>query len=311
MAGFVDIPNFVDYREQVKRHATKKYPVLQVTDKTTIAIHHSLTKQDAGGSNARGYARYHVDTHDWPSIGYHYVIEPDGTVKFCNDIETRAYHVGDYNNEAVGVCLTGDFRTEEPTEAQKESLRQLVSALQQDFTHLKHVKGHNEFSGYEWKQCPEFDYRAVLNETPSNTSSTTNDDQSAASTGSTSIRSIQRTLNKRYILSIAEDGIYGPETKRALIKGYQTELNKQFNSELAVDGIWGPNTRSATVNVQKGAQGNITWILQATLFCQGYELAVDGIFGNETESTVHEFQRDHELSIDGIAGKNTFAALFG
>ncbi|MDQ0158949.1 N-acetylmuramoyl-L-alanine amidase [Alkalibacillus salilacus] len=164
MAGQLDIPKFVDYRNEVKRHSNKTFPVLDVKDKTTIAIHHSLTKQGKDGSNAEDYARYHVDTHGWPSIGYSYVIEEDGTIKWVNDIELRTYHVGNHNNYAVGVCLTGDFRSEEPTDAQKESLRHLVSALQSQYPHIKYVKGHNEFSGYEWKQCPMFDYKAVLNQ---------------------------------------------------------------------------------------------------------------------------------------------------
>nr|WP_249664625.1 MULTISPECIES: peptidoglycan recognition family protein [Virgibacillus] len=74
----------------------------------------------------------------------------------------NTYHVGDHNNYAVGICLTGDFRYEKPTKAQEESLRNLIKALQEKYPHLKYIKGHNEFSGYEWKQCPEFDYKAVL-----------------------------------------------------------------------------------------------------------------------------------------------------
>ena len=162
MAGKLNIPKFVDFRNKVMRHKTLKFPVLSLTGKTTIAIHHSLTKQGLGGSNAEGYARFHVQTNGWPSIGYHYVIEPDGTIKWCNDIETRAYHVGDHNNYAVGICLTGDFRTEKPTAAQEESLRNLVNGLKKTYSHLKYVKGHSEFSGYEWKACPVFDYKKVL-----------------------------------------------------------------------------------------------------------------------------------------------------
>ena len=162
MAGLLNIPKLVDFRDKVKRHPSLKFPVLSLTGKTTIAVHHSLTKQGLAGSNAEGYARYHVDTLGWPSIGYSYVIEPDGTIKFCNNIELRTYHVGDHNNYAVGICLTGDFRTEKPTKAQEESLRNLVFGLQKAYPHLKYVKGHNEFSGYEWKACPCFDYKAVL-----------------------------------------------------------------------------------------------------------------------------------------------------
>lgn len=162
MAGLLNIPKFVDFRNKVKRHPYLKFPVLNLKGKTTIAIHHSLTRRGLGGSNAESYAKYHVDTNGWPSIGYSYVIEPDGTIKFCNDIELRTYHVGDHNNYAVGICLTGDFRYEKPTKTQEESLRNLVAALQKAYPHLKYIKGHNEFKGYEWKACPVFDYKAVL-----------------------------------------------------------------------------------------------------------------------------------------------------
>ncbi|MEA1855671.1 peptidoglycan recognition family protein [Cytobacillus sp. FSL W7-1323] len=140
MAGLLDIPKFVDFRNEVKRHPRLKFPVLSLKGKTTLAIHHSLTKQGLGGSNAEGYARYHVDTHGWPSIGYSYVIEPDGTIKFCNDIELRTYHVGDHNNYAIGICLTGDFRSEKPTKKQEESLRNLVATLQKNTLILNMLK---------------------------------------------------------------------------------------------------------------------------------------------------------------------------
>lgn len=85
-----------------------------------------------------------------------------GTIKFCNDIELRTYHVGNHNHYAIGICLTGDFRFEKPTKEQEESFRNLVTALQKAYSHIKYVKGHNEFSGYAWKQCQVFDYKYVL-----------------------------------------------------------------------------------------------------------------------------------------------------
>jgi len=123
---------------------------------------------------------------------------------------------------------------------------------------------------------------------------------------------IQSTLNERYGLSIAVDNIYGSETEGALLQGLQTELNKQFDRGLVVDGIWGPKTRGAIVNVRRGAQGNITWILQATLLGKGFSPGpIDGIYGPQTERTVREFQQSVGITVDGIAGPETFTALFG
>ncbi|WP_156291930.1 N-acetylmuramoyl-L-alanine amidase [Oceanobacillus salinisoli] len=134
---------------------------------------------------------------------------------------------------------------------------------------------------------------------------------SAGSDNAGDVANIQATLNKRYNTNIKVDNIYGPNTQRALVRGYQTELNKQFNAGLTVDGIFGPRTKRATVTVSRGSRGNITWIIQATLTCKGYNTnGVDGIFGSGTENAVRQFQRDSGLSVDGIFGKNTAEALF-
>ncbi|WP_339227693.1 peptidoglycan-binding protein [Oceanobacillus sp. FSL K6-2867] len=133
-----------------------------------------------------------------------------------------------------------------------------------------------------------------------------------AKNNSSRVRTIQSTLNKRYNTALTVDGIYGPQTKKALIKGYQTELNKQFNAKLGVDGIWGPKTKSATVTISKNARGNLTWILQAALYALGYNPnGLDGIFGGGTEKAVRDFQRNNKMKTDGKAGKNTFAKMFG
>lgn len=124
------------------------------------------------------------------------------------------------------------------------------------------------------------------------------------------IATIQETLNSRYGLNIGVDNIYGNETRKALVKGLQTELNKQYNRGLVVDGIFGKNTYNACVNVRKGAEGNITWLIQAMLVCHSFDIAVDGIFGIATERAVREIQSRNGLAVDGIVGKNTFNKLF-
>ena len=124
------------------------------------------------------------------------------------------------------------------------------------------------------------------------------------------IATIQTSLNEKYGLNISVDNIYGNETKKALVKGLQTELNKQFGSKLAVDGIFGTNTYNTCINVRRGAEGNITWLIQSMLICKLFNINADGIFGPATESAVREFQKRNGLSQDGIVGKNTFNKLF-
>ena len=159
---FRKLSKLQDVRSTLTKHSSKKYVNDGINEKTDIAIHHSLTKMDLAGSNAEGYARYHVNSLGWPGIGYQFVIERDGTIKWCHDLGIRSYHVGNSNRFAVGICLSGDFRTEEPTDAQKESLRLLVLALRKDLPNYQRTRGHNEFPGYAWKQCPLINYAGII-----------------------------------------------------------------------------------------------------------------------------------------------------
>lgn len=124
------------------------------------------------------------------------------------------------------------------------------------------------------------------------------------------IAKIQATLNSRYGFNIAVDDIYGNETKTALVKALQTELNKQFNAGLAVDGIFGNLTKNACVVVEKGDEGNVTYLIQAMLICKNYNLEADSVFGSITDSAVKKFQQENNLVVDGLVGKNTFEKLF-
>lgn len=131
-----------------------------------------------------------------------------------------------------------------------------------------------------------------------------------------SISDVQSWANANYggILGfkLAVDGLFGPKTKAALVKILQYELNKQCGAGLAVDGSFGLKTKAACINVRKGAKGNITRVLQAVLICLGYyKDSFDGSFGDNTFAAVKAFQEARGLTKDGVAGKNTFTALFG
>lgn len=129
--------------------------------------------------------------------------------------------------------------------------------------------------------------------------------------GNTTIKYIQETLNNRYGTGIAVDGYYGSNTKKALVKGLQIELNNQYGAGLSIDGIFGAKTKSACPIVRKGAKGNITWLIQAMLYCRGYNTnGIDGVYGDGTKNAVYNFQKNNGLIADGICGKNTFEKLF-
>ncbi|MDR2046745.1 MAG: N-acetylmuramoyl-L-alanine amidase [Clostridiales bacterium] len=123
-------------------------------------------------------------------------------------------------------------------------------------------------------------------------------------------REIQRGLNETYGAGLAVDGLYGPATRRALVRAFQTELNELYGAGLVADGVFGAKTKAAARTVRRGARNNLVYILQALLFFKDYDIAVDGIFGAATETAVKAFQTSRNLAADGLAGPNTFAALF-
>lgn len=111
---------------------------------------------------------------------------------------------------------------------------------------------------------------------------------------------------------IASKCISNVNTGEDWIRRLQNECNVQGFSNQKVDGIAGLATLARCPVLRKGAQGNITKLLQEKLVSLGYSTnGVDGIFGSGTYSAVREFQKTRGLSVDGIVGQDTWRKLLG
>ena len=92
-------------------------------------------------------------------IGYHYVIDLDGTIEPGRDVSKHGAHTSGHNAESIGICYIGgaDKETREPkdtrTEAQKASLLLLLKFLRSKYPRAK-IYGHRDFAN---KSCPCFD----------------------------------------------------------------------------------------------------------------------------------------------------------
>lgn len=137
-------------------------------------------------------------------------------------------------------------------------------------------------------------------------------------TGNGNVKTAQRYLNTKgfSVGSYGIDGVYGNDTKKALIKFTQTQLNK-LGAKLAVDGINGNNTKAAWKKYGPTYYGCPQTVLviatQIALLANGYSVGsagIDGIFGASTEKAVKEFQKAKGLEVDGVCGPATFAKLF-
>jgi len=101
---------------------------------------------------------WHVKGRGWSDIGYHFIIELDGSVKEGRPIHRSGAHTKGHNANSIGVCYVGGIdKDKKPkdtrTEAQRASMDQLIDSLSSDHKTAT-IHGHNEFSA---KACPSFD----------------------------------------------------------------------------------------------------------------------------------------------------------
>lgn len=129
----------------------------------TIFVHCSATRPDwlAGHSLADKIAeidRWHKG-RGWAGIGYHWVIDRDGTVAPGRPETEIGAHTAGYNTGSIGVCLIGGAGSSETdpfdknyTAAQDSALRRLIEEIKGRAA-IKAIRGHNEVAA---KACPGF-----------------------------------------------------------------------------------------------------------------------------------------------------------
>jgi N-acetylmuramoyl-L-alanine amidase len=129
-----------------------------------IVVHCSAT-QNGKRITAADIDRWHREK-GWAKIGYHYVIEIDGTVQKGRDDSEIGAHVAGSNANSIGICMIG---IDKFTPDQWRSLRDLHATLSASHLDAEWL-GHRDFSPdkdgdgviepFEWiKTCPGFDVR--------------------------------------------------------------------------------------------------------------------------------------------------------
>jgi N-acetyl-anhydromuramyl-L-alanine amidase AmpD len=113
-----------------------------------IILHHTVSKRD--NTSIHDVNAWHKARWNWRSsmghyMGYHFLVTGDGKIhQGAKPTEQRAHTIG-YNDKAIGVCLTGNFETEKPSEKQLESLKKLLKKLMEQYNIKKdYIKGHRE-----------------------------------------------------------------------------------------------------------------------------------------------------------------------
>lgn len=124
---------------------------------TEIIVHCADTPEgrDVRAADIRGW---HTKERGWSDIGYHYVVDIDGTIEPGRDLETAGAHCTNHNAKSIGVCYVGGAdENMQPkdtrTDAQKASLLLLLKFLRAKYPDAK-IYGHRDFAQ---KACPCFD----------------------------------------------------------------------------------------------------------------------------------------------------------
>ena len=115
----------------------------------TIVIHHSVSSRDKTTiqqinewHKARDFNLSSLNFY----VGYHYVILGNGeVVQTRRDIEMGCHTIP--NESKLGICLTGNFDIEMPSENQLKSLKDLLDKKLKEYN-LDNwaIKGHRELS---------------------------------------------------------------------------------------------------------------------------------------------------------------------
>ena len=132
--------------------------------KITKIIVHCADTPEGRDDKAADIRRWHK-ARGFNDIGYHYVVDLDGTIEPGRDVTIAGAHTTGNNADSIGVCYIGGADTDmKPkdtrTEEQKAALRLLLKYLVQKYPGAK-IYGHRDFSA---KPCPCFDAKTEYKE---------------------------------------------------------------------------------------------------------------------------------------------------
>lgn len=141
-------------------------------------IIHCSDSPEGRNDKAEDIRKWHKQ-RGFSDIGYHYVIDLDGTVEKGRSIEQAGAHCTGHNRNSIGICYIGGaywrdgvnakgkpikgkdgkavlMPKDTRTALQRMAMKELVAQLQEQFPHAT-VHGHREFAN---KACPCFDVEA-------------------------------------------------------------------------------------------------------------------------------------------------------
>jgi len=159
------VPSYKKVGDSLGNIPASWYPPKSIEKRwKAIVLHHSYTDQ----GNMKAFDNYHKNGHKWKGVGYDFVIgngkgSANGRVEvtFRWRKQIAGAHCGGTpnnwaNEDAVGICLVGDFTAYPPSNTQMRSLVKLIKFLQGRYKiPTSRIYGHGDTPGYKGgTKCP-------------------------------------------------------------------------------------------------------------------------------------------------------------
>ena len=122
-----------------------------------VTFHHTATPNWdslSGAQRVRQIQNYHQQVLGWCDIGYHYLVDRNGTVFEGRKAAFQGAHVAGRNYGNIGISLIGDFSKAQPSQNQLNgSAKILAQVARQESIALdsSRIKSHRDYAGTE---CP-------------------------------------------------------------------------------------------------------------------------------------------------------------
>lgn len=268
-------------------------------------LHHAV--MDGTVENVHNVHR----NNGWSGIGYHFYVRKDGSIYRGRPEWAIGAHASGANYNSIGICAEGNFEIEEMTDAQKQSIKNLVAYLKKKYS-FDIVQRHSDVGS---TACPgknyPFDFIAnskieFINIKDANP---IENKQGKVSI----VRKGQIHANNFSGAKLVVDGIRGDNTIKGGIMVLQTAINLDYKKRIKIDGLFETESKYALGNhyVKLGEKQYMVTALQILLMLKGYDctLTCPGIFNKDLENIVKKYQKDYQLTVDGIVGYNTFMSL--
>lgn len=133
------IPNFYDSSNSLPKSSRLKYSQRKPSQVSQIILHHSASD----GMTVYDIASMHVRDNKWPAIGYHIVINKDGSAYLTNALSSQSYHCKGNNFKSIGICVNHDASKSEISEKAERMLCMILTTIACNF-HELNVYGHKE-----------------------------------------------------------------------------------------------------------------------------------------------------------------------